>query len=98
VTLDVDFDLGFYLPSAPLLISASGSPWGGGEIRSGADGSARRADAGWRGAGRMVEAHSGRTACRGGVRVLCGSCAGCAGAGRAPGRDECPKELIVINL
>ena len=46
----------------------------------------------------MVEAHSGRTACRGGVRVLCGSCEGCAGAGRAPGRDECPKELIVINL
>jgi hypothetical protein len=63
----------YVLPSAPLLISPSGC---GGEIRSGADGSARRADAGGRGAGRVVGAHSGRTACRGLVRVLCGWCAG----------------------
>jgi hypothetical protein len=69
----------YVLPSAPLLISPSGC---GGEIRNGADGSARRADAGGRGAGRVLGAHSGRTARRGRVRVLCGGCAGCAGTRR----------------
>jgi hypothetical protein len=48
---DPDFDFDFDLPSAPFLTSPSGSPWGGGEVRNGADGSARRADAGRRGAG-----------------------------------------------
>ena len=46
--LDLDVDFGFDLPSAPFLISPSGC---GGEIRNGADGSARRADAGRRGCG-----------------------------------------------
>ena len=71
--LDLDFDFGFDLPSAPFLISPSGC---GGEIRNGADGSARRADAGRGGADRMVRAHSGRTACHGGMRLLCGCCVG----------------------
>ena len=70
--LDLDCDFGFVWPSAPFLISASGSPWGGGEIRNGADGSARRADAGRRGCGADFGMHSGRTRCRGPVRALCG--------------------------
>jgi hypothetical protein len=79
-------DLVFDLPSAPLLTSASGSPWGGGEVRNGADGSARRADAGRRGYEADFGAHSGRMPCRGPVRALCGRCAGFRGAHRALGQ------------
>ena len=85
--LDFELDLDFDLPSAPLLISPSGC---GGEIRSGADGSARRVDAGRRGAERIAGPHSTRTLCRGSVQALCGRCAGYpVSAGRQAG-DECP--------
>src|ERR1019366_4491018 len=66
----------YVLPSAPLLISPSGC---GGEIRNGADGSARRADAGREGGGQKLGAHSGGTPCRGPVRELCGGCAALRG-------------------
>src|ERR1022692_2698648 len=59
VDFDLDLDFGFDLPSAPLLISPSGC---GGEIRSGADGSARRADAGRRGGGAGSGGDTGRPA------------------------------------
>src|SRR5713101_2376617 len=80
----VEDSIVFDLPSAPFLTSSSGSPWGGGEVRNGADGSARRADAGGRGCRAIRGAHSARTPCRGPVRVLCGGCAGFPGALRAP--------------
>src|ERR1022692_2435778 len=69
--------IAFVLPSAPFLISPSGC---GGEIRNGADGSARRADAGGKGCGADFGAHSGRTACYGVVRGVCVCCAGRRGA------------------
>jgi hypothetical protein len=77
--LDLDLDLDFDLPSAPFLTSPSGSPWGGGEVRNGADGSARRADAGRRGPGDC----GSRTAPARRVAGLCGCCVaavpGCRG-------------------
>ncbi len=72
----VEDSIVFDLPSAPFLTSSSGSPWGGGEVRNGADGSARRADAGRRGCRADFGAHSTRTPCHGPVRGLCGGCAG----------------------
>src|SRR5713101_8660696 len=72
----VEDSIVFDLPSAPFLTSSSGSPWGGGEVRNGADGSARRADAGRRGRGAVFGAHSTRTPCHGPVRALCGGCTG----------------------
>src|ERR1039457_2420370 len=81
----------YVLPSAPLLISPS---WCGGEIRNGADGSARRADAGREGCGQKLGAHSGGTPCRGPVRGLGGGGEklGAPGGGtpcRGPVRELC---------
>jgi hypothetical protein len=58
----------FDLPSAPFLISAWGSPWGGGEIRNGADGAPQGLWPG-RGGGAAVV---GRTVAARRVAGLCG--------------------------